>query len=321
MNINTRNSEFVNFIDKEGNEYKGLDYVKFNGVVVYEAFKKLIASGVPPLKIYSKGEPLINYKITGITTQNGTPTLDNPVPILKVGERTNNLISYPYYESSKTQNGLTFTDNGDGSITINGTATANTIFNITNNGFRIWSGIKPNKIYTGKYNYTGSYSGNSNITFNYYRTTSSNYAGWFNVIVGKEKTEISPEDIINLRVYIYIYSGATFDNFTVYPQLEEGDSVGEWEPYGYRIPIKVNDEITNIYLTEPLNKFGEYEDYIDFENKKVVKNTKTEEIKIVGIIREKDGVEGIVFIKNLEFKKKTNFQQVFFLIHISESKV
>lgn len=34
-----------------------------------------------------------------------------------------NLLKYPYLETTKTQNGITFTDNGDGSITINGTAT------------------------------------------------------------------------------------------------------------------------------------------------------------------------------------------------------
>lgn len=41
-----------------------------------------------------------------------------------------NLLKYPYMETTKTENGITFTDNGDGSITINGTATANVNFNL-----------------------------------------------------------------------------------------------------------------------------------------------------------------------------------------------
>lgn len=52
--------------------------------------------------------------------------------------------------------------------------------------------------------------------------------------------------------------------------LTEGDIVKEYEPYGYKIPINVNsNNITNIYLKEPLRKIDEYADYIDFKNQKV----------------------------------------------------
>lgn len=39
-----------------------------------------------------------------------------------------NLIPYPYAETTKTVKGLNFTDNGDGSVTVNGTATADATF-------------------------------------------------------------------------------------------------------------------------------------------------------------------------------------------------
>ena len=39
-----------------------------------------------------------------------------------------NLIPYPYAETTKTVKGLNFTDNGDGSVTVNGTATAEATF-------------------------------------------------------------------------------------------------------------------------------------------------------------------------------------------------
>lgn len=35
-----------------------------------------------------------------------------------------NLLRYPYHNTTLTKNGITFTDNGDGSITLNGTSTA-----------------------------------------------------------------------------------------------------------------------------------------------------------------------------------------------------
>ena len=52
------------------------------------------------------------------------------------------------------------------------------------------------------------------------------------------------------------------------------ESVGDYdETTGkYKIPIKVNGKATNIYLNEPLRKIGEYVDYIDFKNKKIVRN-------------------------------------------------
>jgi len=39
-----------------------------------------------------------------------------------------NLLPYPFYQTTRTTNGITFTDNGDGTITANGTATADAIF-------------------------------------------------------------------------------------------------------------------------------------------------------------------------------------------------
>lgn len=70
--------------------------------------------------------------IYGQSTQNGTPTPSAPVAIESasadfkcVGK---NLIPYPYYNTSAVINGITWTDNGDGTVTANGTATANSFF-------------------------------------------------------------------------------------------------------------------------------------------------------------------------------------------------
>ena len=43
-----------------------------------------------------------------------------------------NLFEYPYINTTKTENGITFTDNGDGTVTVNGTATAATKFYLMN---------------------------------------------------------------------------------------------------------------------------------------------------------------------------------------------
>ena len=52
-------------------------------------------------------------------------------------------------------------------------------------------------------------------------------------------------------------------------QLEKNDNATQYEPYQ-------EPKTTNIYLKEPLRRIGDYADYIDFENKKVVRNVKSE---------------------------------------------
>ena len=51
---------------------------------------------------------------------------------------------------------------------------------------------------------------------------------------------------------------------TIKPQLELGTTATAYEPY--------KCETEHIYLNEPLRKVGDYADYIDFENRKVVRN-------------------------------------------------
>ena len=89
-------------------------------------------------------------------------------------------------------------------------------------------------------------------------------------------------------VTYYKLYGQSVQNGTPMPDTPiEVESVGEFdESTGkYKIPIKIssNDKsmITNIYLDEPLRKVGEYADYVDFENGKVVRNVYYERITSV----------------------------------------
>ena len=56
-------------------------------------------------------------------------------------------------------------------------------------------------------------------------------------------------------------------------QLEQNNEVTEYEPY-------IEPVTTNIYLDEPLRRIGDYADYTDFKNQKVVR--KTADIKLFG---------------------------------------
>ena len=93
MKTFTRDLNFVNFNGEE------MQWVKFNNVIVYEAWKELIKSGVPPITLQKcKEANLVDYKIYGNSVQDGTPTPDNPIEIQSVGDKTNNLFDEENYE-------------------------------------------------------------------------------------------------------------------------------------------------------------------------------------------------------------------------------
>ncbi len=79
--------------------------------------------------------------VYGVTYPTGLPSPDAPKYFHGVGEggtvtvrRTGkNLLIYPYAQTSYTGNGLTFKANGDGSVTVNGTATSATSLNLATN--------------------------------------------------------------------------------------------------------------------------------------------------------------------------------------------
>ena len=81
-------------------------------------------------------------------------------------------------------------------------------------------------------------------------------------------------DLVDYKIY-----GESVQNGEPTPDTPiEVESVGDLvtdesnENYGkYKIPVKVNDITTNIYLNEPLRKIGDYADYIDFVNSNVIR--------------------------------------------------
>ena len=72
------------------------------------------------------------------------------------------------------------------------------------------------------------------------------------------------------------YKKATIKNL----QVEIADVATYYEPY-------IEPITTNIYLDEPLRKVGDYADYIDFENRKVVRNTALGHITTASFIHSK----------------------------------
>ena len=133
-----------------------------------------------------------------------------------------NLIPYPYSDlpknGTKTMNGITFTDNGDGSITVNGTATAES--------FVFLSANYTLKLMAGTYTISGQKEG---VIVN-----AVNNSGFWG-----QNGIITTEEDVFANFSVYIASGTTVNNVTVYPMLNHGSTALPYEPYTeetYQLP-------------------------------------------------------------------------------------
>lgn len=138
--------------------------------------------------------------------------------------RCDNLIVYPYFNTTKTVNGGTFTDNGDGSITINGTFTAQTDFLMCNGN------NPPSATLTAGQSYTLSGCPTGGGSDKYMLTYSGNPIGlWHDYGSGITFTPTDNVTPYNLR--IRIAEGFTANNLIFRPMLNVGTTALSYQPY------------------------------------------------------------------------------------------
>lgn len=124
-----------------------------------------------------------------------------------------NLISYPYLMTTKTENGITFTDNGDGTVTADGTATADATFRMSY--FTVKKGVT--------YYLSGCPKGGSRSTFYF-------WLRGYDVDIGNG-LKIAPTYDFTNNFEIVIKQGAVVDNLVFKPQFELGETATDYEPY------------------------------------------------------------------------------------------
>lgn len=123
-----------------------------------------------------------------------------------------NLVTYPFTETTKTENGITFTDNGDGTITLNGTSTTNTEFIIGD------VTIPKCDFVTVRGNVGGIGEFGTYDDFMFY------FVDWgYNGELGETSEQVDAQPTKTAK-YI-IYSGKTFDNYILKPEI----IVDEWD--------------------------------------------------------------------------------------------
>ena len=129
------------------------------------------------------------------------------------GNCERNLISYPYLMTTKTENGITFTDNGDGTVTVDGTATADATFRMSY--FTVKKGVT--------YYLSGCPKGGSRSTFYF-------WLRGYDADIGNG-LKIAPTRDFTNNFEIVIKQGAVVDNLVLKPQLELGEAATAFEPY------------------------------------------------------------------------------------------
>ena len=186
-------------------------------------------------------EKTYNVRTTADDLPNGYSVIDGSKTVLKkvVGSTVacKNLIQYPYADTPSEGNtveitGITFTDNGDGSITVNGTSTQNTTFMISSSSNQR---VRIPKV--GSYHLSGSIDGGSKST--YFLAVQVRKGNTF--LVGTNITDSNglnftvSEEMLNSydNVYMYFWTakGQTFNNTVFKPMLNEGSTALPYQPY------------------------------------------------------------------------------------------
>ena len=194
------------------------------------------------ITIDSANAPLQALKLYGKTTQDGTPTPDNPIELKSVGDSGSfevgvyggNLFN-PTLET-KTENGITITKNGDGTYTLNG----------SNPNAQVQFILGTVTLPKGTYKMVGNVVSNNELYLSGY--------------VGQDKGNgvvlTFEEDVTNRNVLYFIPQNTTLNNVVIKPMLTMNlkATYNDFTPY------------TKQTLTMPytLRSVGDIKDEVDF---------------------------------------------------------
>lgn len=176
-----------------------------------------------------------------ITIEDGMP-FENPMQIkvsgvddltsVKVKVSSKNLLPYPYRTPTFTKSGVTVTNNGDGSVTVDGTASATAYFN-----FKLMDDEVPFHLTKGKYTFKFLEERNEYlqafISFSNSNAGSTMYINTSHTFTVKEDTDCA--------VSFVMLSGGTFDNVVIYPQIEKGDKATDYVQYKATVEYTPNE--------------------------------------------------------------------------------
>ena len=227
-----------------------------------KAIPHTTASGYPiSLNDHLEGESAINYRIYGNSVQNGEPTAESPVEIQSVGTLVTDTTS-EYYGKYDIPVAVC----GKNLIDYDKTLSVTRVLNDTPQ--ELYAIIKPGQTYT-----LSSYIDNSanssgkarfRISVGYGSSQyEHNYSFYIGALAsGTQSVKFTVPNDYNGKVNMQLSTDSGTAVFSKFMLSYSDDT--EYEPY---TPVQK----IHIYLDEPLRKLGDYADYIDWENQKVMR--------------------------------------------------
>ena len=191
-------------------------------------------SGVPPLRYIGNGTPLADYRISGNTVQDGTPSPDMPVDVVGCGVRTGNLIDIEQYNEenvSKSSDGSYFA-----------------------NAYQKWGWCIPTEIgktYTVSVSVMNEIKIASNLEIALckgYRTSYTSEDGTYGVSIKNVEAYQVHTRTFNFTATDEWLTIVGYKTHIYSIMINEGSTALPYEPYGYKLPLTVNGTEYPIYL-------------------------------------------------------------------------
>lgn len=189
-----------------------------------------------------------------------------------------NLISYPYDNDTKTLNGITWTINDDGSVTVNGTSNAYSFIDL-----RARSGIITPRFIPQDTSYIASLSSDSlgdiyllirivdaaeGTTIREIQTTTST-----NVTFANEEITAIKNGTYIVLIRLFVLNNKTVNNVTVFPMLRyASDTDDTWQPYvptNKQISDYIKNNIMQTSVYDPNNVVANASGIINYVGNKI----------------------------------------------------
>ncbi len=198
------------------------DYISCNIVVVNGATVNLTN-----VKVQIEEGTATDWEKYGATPSTNYPSMPlTATGVQKIRQFGKNLL--PNTAISKTINGITFTVNDDGTVTVNGTATATAVLDVNRQNLLLES---------GDYMLSGCPSGGSADTYKLdfiAKNTETNIVRYPNDLGQTKYIQVIEPEIITVT-RIVVYAGVTLNNAIFKPMLERCKTATDYEAYAEEV--------------------------------------------------------------------------------------
>lgn len=205
--------------------------------------------GVPPLTFSAIGEPLIEWSIDGNMQQTGTPTSSSPIFPSETGDKTENLFDYKYYFANRINSGQNAYIKYILKPSTKYTVLCNVPVDETSQGQLGFFA----RVFLSQANSGPTTTGNG-CWETEARTITSNSDGSIYILMRGQDAQ-APSTTVTL---------AEWEANGYWLMFVEGEytvqTMPNYEPYGFAIPVQCGNTTNNIYLSEPIRKISTYAD-------------------------------------------------------------